>query len=138
MLLAVILILPAGVNAANAESVQPRASYYIEAYSGYVYPAGDGEVQVWFTINGTDYMDEIGTLTIYLYESTDNQTWSLVQTYEHADNPGMLDTNDWYHSGHVSYQGVAGNYYNAYIDFWAGKDGGGDSRLYRTGPDRAY
>jgi len=41
---------------------------------------------------------------------------------------GMLAYDDYYHSSHVSYQGVSTRQYKAYICFWAGKNGSGDTR----------
>ena len=41
------------------------------------------------------------------------------------------------HSGSVTYNGVSGRYYRAYITIWGGKDGGGDTRYLWTGAKRA-
>lgn len=128
VLLVVVLVVPTGVSAA----AQPRASYYLSAYSAYVYLPGDGEVRVYFNVEGTDYMDELGTLRIELYESTDNVNWSGVKTFNHYTTSGMLSYNDDYHSGYVSYDGVAGRYYKAYVCIWGGKDGDGDTRYFWT------
>ena len=67
LLLILVLVLPNG-----ALATESRASYYLDAYSAYLYPAGWGKVQVWFHITGTNDMDEIGALEIQLYESKDN------------------------------------------------------------------
>jgi len=69
MLLALALIAPIGANAAAVQTVQPCASNYLTSYSAYVYPAGSGKVQVYFTVKATGYMDDIGALTIKIYES---------------------------------------------------------------------
>ena len=127
-LLAIMLILPLGVSAAT----QPRASYYLDNYNAYVYLPGNGEVRVYFNVEGTGYMDEIGALSIKIYESTDNSTWTRVVTRTHDSTSGMLSYNDDYHSGYVSYNGVAGRYYKAYVCVWAGKDGDGDTRYFYT------
>lgn len=135
-LIAIILILalalPLGVNAAVVPSVQPRASYYLNSYNGYVYPAGNGKIQVWFTVTGTGTMDDIGCLSIQIFESPDNSTWSWVDAFNYLDNTDMMSTNKFYHSGHVDYQGVAGKYYRAYICIYAGENGDGDSRYFYT------
>lgn len=132
MMLALALVLPMGVSAAVVEPVQPCASYYLDSYNAYIYPAGSGKIQVWFTVTGMDYMDTIGALTIRIYESTDNSNWTWVKSFTHESTAGMLDYNDYYHSGHVDYQGVAGRYYKAYVSIWAGKDGDGDTRYFYT------
>lgn len=128
------LVLPVHANAASAEA---RASYYLDSYQAYVYPAGSGEVQVWFNVTGVNYMDEIGALTIELYESKDNATWTHVKTYLYTAYPSILGYNKVYHSGHVTYQGIVGRYYKAYVCIWAGRDGDGDTRYYWTSAKKA-
>lgn len=126
------LLAPLPVAAAEDEHIMPLASYYLDAYSAYVYNPGSGQVQVWFDVMGVGNMDEIGVLSIKLYESTDKVTWTRVKTFSHDDYASMLAYNDYYHSSHVTYQGIAGRYYKAYICFWAGKDGSGDTRYMWT------
>ena len=128
IMLVMTLITPIGATAA----VQPRASAYLDNYTAYVYLPGDGEVRVYFNVQGTNYMDELGALTIYIYESTDGVNWTWVETFNQDTTPGMLSYNDDYHSGYVSYDGVAGRYYKAYVCIWGGKDGDGDTRYFWT------
>lgn len=139
--LAVIMIfttfLSVGVNAATVGTVQPRASDFLSSYNAYVYPAGSGKVQVYFSVTGTDYMDELGVLSIKIYESTDNSTWTWKKTFTHDSTSGMLSYNDNYHSGHVDYQGVAGRYYRAYVCVWGGENGAGDTRYFYTSSKKA-
>lgn len=130
--LIVIFIFPV-----NALAVEPRASDYLEAYGAYVYPAGWGKVQVWVTVHGTDYMDEIGALEIQLYESKDNENWYWVDTFMHTDYSDMLGYNDHIHTGHIEYNGTIGRYYKAYVCVWAGKNGDGDTRYFWTNVERA-
>ena len=58
-ILIMTLVFPINVFVAEA-----RASDYLDAYSAYVYSAKLGYIQVWFEVEGTDYMDEIGALEI--------------------------------------------------------------------------
>ena len=132
LLLVLALVLPMNVMA-----VESRASYYLDAYSAYVYPAGWGKVQVWFSVDGTGYMDEIGALQIQLYESKDNETWTWVDTFHYTDYPDMLGYSDFSHYGHVEYNGTIGRYYKAYVCVWAGKDGDGDNRYFWTPTEKA-
>ena len=132
LIVVVALVCPVGVNA-----VEPRASDYLHMYSAYVYPAGWGNVQVWFSVDGTGYMDEIGALNIKLYESKDNETWTLVETFHFSDYSDMLGYNDFSHMGHVEYNGTIGRYYKAYVCVWAGKDGDGDTRYFWTPAEKA-
>ena len=128
----ILLIVIALICPVNIKAVEPRASDYLEAYSAYIYPAGWGKVQVWFSVDGTGYMDEIGALNIKLYESTDNETWTWVDTFHYTDYPAMLGYDDFSYYGHVEYNGTIGRYYKAYVCVWAGKDGDGDTRYFWT------
>ena len=132
MLLLVIFLFPISVTATEA-----RASYYLDAYSAYVYPAGWGKIQVWFSVDGTNYMDEVGALQIQLYESTDNVNWTWVKTFDHTDYPDMLAYDKDYHDGHVEYSGTLGRYYRAYVCVWAGENGSGDTRYFWTNIEKA-
>lgn len=121
----------------KADAVESRASNYLTSYSAYVYPAGWGKVQVWITVDGVNYMDEIGAISVRLYESKDGESWTLVKTFQHADYPDMLGYNDYAHTSHVEYAGTIGRYYKAYVCVWAGKDGEGDNRYFWTSPKKA-
>lgn len=126
---------------ANAVVIQPYASYYLDSYGAYVYPAGNSLVQVYFDAEGTGYMDEIGALSIQIYEcstnSSDIDDWTWKDTFKHNSTDGMLSYNDDYHSGHVDYYGTAGKYYKAYVCIWGGKDGKGDTRYFWTSAKKA-
>jgi len=132
MFLVFALTLPVGAQAAVVETVQPRASDYLDSYNAYIYPAGGGKIQVWFTVTGTRTLEALGALTIQVYESTNNSNWNLVKAYSHKYNPGMMGYDDFYHSGHVDYQGVAGRYYRAYVSIWGGGMTVGDNRYFYT------
>ena len=134
--LVLITLLPMGVSAATIETAQPRASYYLDSYNAYVYIAGGGLVQVYFSVTGTNYMDELGVLTIEIWESTNNSTWTWKKSFTHESTSGMLSYDDDYHTGHVNYQGIAGKYYKAYVCVWGGKNGAGDTRYFWTSAKR--
>ena len=110
------------------ETAQPYASDYLDSYNTYICAMGSGRIEIWFSVTGDNYMDDIGVLSIRLYESSDNKTWTWKETFTHEDYPSMLAHNDYFHSSCVSYQGTAGRYYKAYVCIWAGKNGGGDTR----------
>lgn len=130
--LIITMIIPMGVSAA----AEPRASDYLSAYNAYVYLPGDGEVRVYFDVEGTRIMDELGALSIQLYECSTNSSnlndWEWKTAFAHDSSPGMLGYNDFFHLGYVSYQGTPGKYYKAYVCVWAGKDGDGDTRYFWT------
>ena len=107
LIVAMLMLLP--ISAAVTAEVEPRASYYLDSYNAYIYPAGWGKIQVWFSVTGVDYMDDIGVLNILLYESTDGgETWTWVETYSHDQVTSMLGHNEVYYSGHVEYAGTIG------------------------------
>lgn len=135
--IAALLLVIAFICPVNANAVEPRASNYLASYSAYIYPAGWGKVQVWFIVDGVETMDEIGTLKIWLYESTDGETWNQAKLFQYMDYSDMLTYNDYTHSGHVEYAGTIGRYYKAYVCVWAGQDGEGDSRYFWTSPVKA-
>ena len=132
-----LILIVACVFPISAMAVESRASDYLSGYSAYVYPAGWGKVQVWFEVDGTNDMDEIGALEIQLFESKDNETWTWVKTFGYTDYSGMLGYDDFTHTGHVEYNGTIGRYYKAYVCVWAGKNGAGDTRYFWTSPKKA-
>ena len=137
IVLTMALMMPIGATAAEQETVTPRASYYLAAYTAYVCAMGEGDLEIWFEVLGTGTQEYLGVLTIYLYESTDNVNWYWVETFLHEDNPQMLITNAWEVVDCVSYQGVTGRYYKAYVGIWGGPDDCGDSRYIWTSSERA-
>lgn len=126
--LVLALISPCYANAAVITPVQPLASNYLDSYNTYICKMGGGEIQIWFEVMADTDMDELGVLSIKLYESSDNVSWTRVKTFLHEDNSSMLIEDDFFHCSYVSYQGSANKYYKAYVCIWAGKDGGGDTR----------
>lgn len=132
IVLACCALFPLGASAAAGGTVQPNASAYLDNYGAYVYLAGGGLVQVYFNVEGTGMMDELGALSVSLYESTDGSNWTWKKTFTHDSTSGMLIYNDFFHSSYVEYQGIEGRYYKAYVCVWAGKDGKGDTRYFWT------
>lgn len=136
LILTIALIIPICAMAATDETMQPRASSYLSSYNAYVYSAGGGLVQVYFNVQGTGTMDELGALTIKIYECSTNSSndddWTWKKTIKHDTTSGMLSYSDDYHSGHVDYNGTVGKYYKAYVCVWGGKDGSGDTRYFWT------
>lgn len=133
-LLLVALLVPIKAGATTVEGIQPRESLYLSTYGAYIHLPGNGLVQVWFDVQGNGTMDELGVLSISIYESRDGNEWTWKKTFTHDSTPGMLSYNDYFHSSHVEYQGVEGRYYKAYVCVWGGKDGKGDTRYFWTLP----
>ena len=134
LVLVIAITLPLTVG---AETIQPRASAYLDYYEAYIYPAGSGKVQIHYTVIGTGTIDELGVMRITLKESKNNSTWTTVKTFTSTGTPSLMSYNDAYHSGYVTYQGVAGRYYKAYVCVWGGDNGAGDNRYFWTSVKKA-
>ena len=130
--LAVILLTPVHAQAAMPETVSPMASAYLASYTAYICAMGNGELQIWFEVNGTRTQVYLGVLSIHLYESTDNINWYRVDTFLHEDYDTMLAQNTYAHVNYVSYEGIPGRYYKAYVGVWGGPDDCGDARYFWT------
>lgn len=136
MIMIMAVLVPFDASATTVETVDPRASYYLDTYNAYVYMPGGGDVRVYFNAMGTDYMDELGALSIEIYECSTNSSnvndWTWKATFKHNTTSGMLSYNDDYHSGYVTYDGTVGKYYRAYVCIWGGNNGTGDTRYFWT------
>lgn len=126
------LMIPYSVMAATPDTVMPLASDYLASYTSYICHMGSGELQIWFRVTGVDDWADIGVLSIYLYESVDQNNWTWVDTFQHTEYPEMLDHDSGHHMGYVTYQGKLGRYYRAYVAIWAGSETDGDIRYIWT------
>ena len=120
--------IPCVVSATTSESVQPYASKYLTSYNTYICDLGSGYFQIWFDVMGTGTMDEIGTLSIELYEVNSDGSLTWMKTFLHENYSSMLITDDYYHCSYVSFKGSSSKTYKAYVCIWAGKNGNGDTR----------
>lgn len=132
IILVVSLCLPVGTQAAMPETVQPLASAYLAAYRAYICAMGDGDLEIWFEVTGTDYWADIGVLVISLYESTDNSNFYWVDAFRFTDYPNMLWHDTYICVDHVDCEGTPGYYYKAYVQVWAGPEDDGDGRYIWT------
>jgi hypothetical protein len=129
--IAFVLILST-VLSANAFA-ETRASKYISTYNGYCYWADSSTIQVYFDISAKRYIDQLGATYIWLYESSDLNSWSLVKTFYYGSYSNMMAYNDYTIGSHVDYSNaVSGRYYKATISFIAADGGNSESRTYYT------
>ena len=84
------------VNAAENE-IRPYASNYLTAYNTYICDVGNGRHEIWFEVMGTGDMDEIGTLSIELYEVTSTGSLKWVKTFLYEDYNNMWPHENSYH-----------------------------------------
>lgn len=134
--LVISLCAPIGAQAAMPETVQPLASAYLTDYTAYICAMGDGNLEIWWEVTGTDYWADIGVLLVSVYESTDNSNFHWVQSFSFTDYPNMLWHNTYISVDHVDFEGVPGRYYKAYVCIWAGPEDGGDQRYIWTPVER--
>ena len=134
LVLSVVMIVSFSGNAVAApiEEIQPYSSSYLSNYLAYTYAAGNGKVQVWFSITGTPKTNEIGAMTIILKESSNGTDWTTANTFQHTKDDDMLFYGKDCVTSHVDYDGTAGRYYYAIVTIWGGADGVGDSRRITT------
>ena len=135
-LIAIILIVsfcsPVTAQAAATETIEPRASAYLMAYTSYICAMGNGDLEIWFEVTGTDIWADIGVLSIAVYESTDGINFTWVGAFRFTDYPNMLWHDIYFCMDHVHYTGVPGRYYKALVQVWAGPEDGGDRRYIYT------
>lgn len=122
------LCIPCSAMAATSEEIQPYASNYLTAYNTYICDMGGGEFQIWYEVLGKSTMDEIGVLSIELYEVNSNGSLSWIKTFHHEDYSSMLFYDDDYVYTYTPFQGSSSKTYKAYVCIWAGKNGSGDTR----------
>ena len=116
------------VSAAFATDFNIQASEYLDRYDAYIYSEGDGDISIWFEVEATGKMDEIGALSIRLQQKPDeSSTWKTIKTYSYVNYPNMLSGNTHLYGSSVDYSGTEGYSYRAYVTVWAGNDEDGDS-----------
>lgn len=127
MLLLFALCLSPVVSAADTTAA--RASEYLSSYTAYMHANGGGSVSVCFEVFGTGTMDDIGALTVQLQESTDGgSTFTTIKRFSYLNYSTMLKHGTGKCVSSVSYDGVTGRYYQAYVTVYAAKGSGSDSR----------
>lgn len=129
-----VMVQALAMPAYAAGGAAPRESAYFSSYGTFLYKTDSRTIQIWFDVdsNGAT-MDIIGASVIELYRSKDQQSWTLMTTYEMADFPQMVDDNTGSHTGYVTYyNGAPGYYYTAYVTFYAKKGTGTGERYVYT------
>lgn len=116
-------------SAESANDVQPRASAYIDSYSGSIKPTGNGNFKIVFSIVGTGTMAKIGALSIRIFK---NGTQIDSFSYSATGRSGMMAYNTYVHADIEMYSGVSGASYYAQIAFYAKNSSGYDIKYYNT------
>lgn len=127
-----IMLIIATMLASMTAIVGARASRYIDTHFATIAAVGSGKVDISFTINGTDTMNQIGAKTIKVYTSVG----TLVKTFSYTSYSSMMTTNKVSYANKVTYSGTAGTTYYAVVTFYAEK-GGSDTKTYTTASVKA-
>lgn len=96
-----------------------EGSLYIDFYVAGMTAGSNGKVTVSYHITGTGTMDQIGAISITIYENG-----TAVKTYSSSTTVGMMSSNTFIHASTITYSGTVGKSYSAYVTFQAGKNGG--------------
>ena len=127
----VVMMLVSTVSAA-ADGV--RSSLYLDAYRAWLTPVNGAKINVNVHVQAVDYMDDVGSTKIVIYESDDGgSSWENVRTYYSALEDNMLDQDTViYYDTAVVHQGTDGYKYYAVVTVYAGDSTGSDTRDYVT------
>ena len=119
-----VMALLLAVPAFAAEEPAPRASHYIMSTCVYLYQNTNTEFEVWYEVIALGEMTELGAYSIRVQESLDGENWTTVRTFYASDTPSMVRENAWCHNGYVTYTGISGRYYRAYVTLFAENSSG--------------
>ena len=127
----VVMMLVSTVSAA-ADGV--RSSLYLDAYRAWLTPVNGAKINVNVHVQAVDYMDDVGSTKIEIYESDDGgATWENTRIYLSALEENMLDQDAViYYDTAVTHQGTEGYKYYAVVTVYAGDSTGYDTREYQT------
>lgn len=114
-----------------------RSSAYLDSYRATVTAKSGGKMVVTVDVSGRGPMTEIGATTIYIYESSDNKSFTRVATYNCEDYPEMIGSGSVYYEDPVTYPGTVGYYYKASVYCYAANANGSDEKNYTTAAKRA-
>lgn len=109
-----------------------RSSAYLNSYCADVNPKSGGRLVVTVDISGVGPMTKIGATKIYIYESSDNKSFSRVATYKYGDYPNMMGSGTFYYDDAITHYGTPGYYYFASVYCYAANSSGSDEKNYTT------
>lgn len=112
------------IPTAAATTAEPRASEQITSFATGVFPSGNGELSIEFSISGRGIMSSIGAKEIKIYHGS---KWQFCDTYT-EDDAGMCTTNKVMYDNTIVYSGTAGTYYKVVVTVFAENANGSDSR----------
>lgn len=114
MVLVLLLAVPG-----HAEEATHRASSFFMSYDSSIYQATSEVFEIWFDVVSLGAMDELGVSSIKVQRSSDGSKWITMKTFTPDQYPQMICEDTSFHCDYVSYIGTPGNYYRAYVIFYA-------------------
>lgn len=117
---------------AYAEVQSERASLYFSAYRAYCHAVSSTKIEVNFTVIGAGIMEELGASRILVQQSSDQTNWTTVKTFSRDSYSNMIATDTGSYGATLSCDVTAGNYYRAYVTFYAKNNSGSGYRYYYT------
>ena len=117
---------------AAAQTPTPRASNYLAGYRAYCTLDSSTSLTVSFFVLGAGKMDEIGVSLVKVQYSSDQVNWTTARTFRKAVDANMVDYDKAAHGGMLTCTVPSGQYYRAYVEFYAAKDNGFGERYYYT------
>ena len=119
VVLVIGMLLAVPVFAETETEATPYASSYFISYCAYLYKTTGNTFEVWFEVAARDGMDELGVSEIKVQRSADGTNWTTMWTYTPENYPQMICENTGSHGDCVTYYGIAGYDYRAYVTFYA-------------------
>lgn len=129
--LVLVLSMVLSVPVMAEEEIAPYASAYFVGYGAYLFRTSATSFQIWFEVDAKGTMDKLGVSSIVLERSISGGDWETIKIFRPSSFPDMMCTNTGSHTDYVSYAGVSGCDYRAYVTFYAEKNGGfGERAVY--------
>lgn len=124
LVLVMATLLSTSVYAQSPEEPTGTYSVYFNRYCAYCWQTTDGQFEVWFDVTAKGTMEKLGVEKIKIQKSSDGENWLTVMTFLSSYYDYLLGENAGFYSNHVSYTGVSGYYYRAYVTFYAENSSG--------------
>ncbi len=119
-LLMIVSVSGAAFAAAN------RASDYLSNYSISMEAIGNGEMEIFYDVNGTGIMTKIGAQALYIDEYA-NGEWNPYLTLTAADDDSFYGYNTTGHAGFAYFTGTPGLKYRVTLKAYARNSSGSDT-----------
>ena len=131
-LLCVFVIIMGLPATACASEVTPRASDYFSCTGVCAVAIGGGKILVEIDVDATHMMDEVGASYVYIYEQQSDGTYDVVYTFRKSAYPSMIVEDSFFGYVDVTYQGIPGHRYYAYVGCYAKDSNGAETLFFST------